>query len=280
MGRGDDKEMKMQLFRERLTEFDRLKRWPFDEKLASSKELIEHYINEFNGRAAVACSFGKDSTVVLHLALQVDPNILVAFQNTGVEYPETLAFKDRLKNEWNLNLFEQKPEKTFWQCVKEYGLPHLRWWSGNRPKGVKSGTPRCCYWLKEKPGYNFYEERGIKAVFMGLTWDESYQRRFWIIRMGMSYQMKTRDLRKIYPIAYWTTEDVWRYIRENNLPYNAIYDKGHDRCGCKPCTGFIGWQKQMARENPKLYASFQERFGQRVVEYYLETHVKPCSERG
>jgi len=279
---------KSQLFHDKFTQFDFYRKLPYEAKLEKSSEVIKRNLEEFKGRIAVSCSFGKDSVVMLHLALRFDPRVLVVFQNTGVEFPETLAFKDRLKEEWDLNLVELKPVKTFWQCVREYGLPHFRWWRSRPPSRAtaevrpkkKSGTPRCCYWLKERQANLYYRENGIEAIFLGLTFDESYQRRYWIIRAGLEYHMKKRNLKRIYPIAYWTSSDVWRYIKENDLPYNPLYDMGHDRVGCMPCTGFIGWQKQMARANPKLYEKIQEMMGQRLFDYYLRTRVEPCRDRG
>lgn len=267
-------------FGARLREFDKLKQAPHEEKLLQTRAIIAESVREFQGQIAVACSFGKDSEVVTHLALQVDSDIPVVFCNTLVEYPDTIAFKKRLKEEWDLNLFEFKPEKTFGQCLDQYGPPHFRY--GKKGDGRKSGAPRCCWYLKEKPAYEFYKKHGIKATFLGLTWDESYQRRSWIIGHGTAHTMKTRcpGLTKIYPIAYWTTEDVWRYIRDNNLPYNSIYDKGHDRCGCWPCTGFKNWERMMAKEHPKFYARMKELMGQRVLDHFYRSHIAKCRGRG
>jgi len=175
------------------------------------------------------------------------------------------------------------PEKTFWQCLNQYGPPHLRF--GTKGDGRKSGTPRCCYWLKEKPAYQFYKQHKIEDAFIGITWDESYQRRSWIIGQGTTHTMKTRcpGLTKTYPLAYWTTKDVWKYIHENGLPYNQIYDKGLERCGCWPCTGYRNWERVMAKTNPKFLLKMKELMGQRILDHYYRTQVDkpPChTERG
>ena len=41
---------------------------------------------------------------------------------------------------------------------------------------------------------------------------------------------------KINPLAAWTADDIWKYIRANNVPYNPLYDKGYVSLGCRPCT--------------------------------------------
>ncbi|MBD3355071.1 phosphoadenosine phosphosulfate reductase family protein, partial [Candidatus Woesearchaeota archaeon] len=83
-----------------------------------AEELTKQAIERYKENIAVACSFGKDSIVVLHMALKYKPDIKVMFNNTGVEFPETIKYKEMLVKKWNLNLIETKPIKTFWQCVE------------------------------------------------------------------------------------------------------------------------------------------------------------------
>jgi len=100
-------------------------------------ECVKEAIERFGDSLAVSCSFGSCSVVVLHMTLQLKPDVKVVFNNTGVEYPETYAYRDLLKKEWKLNLIETKPIKSFWQCIKEYGFPLYR---GKKGKG-KYGNP-------------------------------------------------------------------------------------------------------------------------------------------
>ena len=66
-----------------------------------AQDLVKQAIERDKSNIAVACSFGKDSMVVLQMALKIDPNIKVIFENTGVEFPETIKFKNKIKKEWN-----------------------------------------------------------------------------------------------------------------------------------------------------------------------------------
>jgi phosphoadenosine phosphosulfate reductase len=45
---------------------------------------------------------------------------------------------------------------------------------------------------------------------------------------------------KINPLAHWSKQDVWRYILENNVPYNPLHDQGYPSIGCWPCTRSVG----------------------------------------
>ena len=69
---------------------------PFEEKLERSMQLIRLWCSP-QVKSYVSCSFGKDSMVVLYLALQAKPDIPVLFVNTGVDHRETLAFRDQVK---------------------------------------------------------------------------------------------------------------------------------------------------------------------------------------
>jgi len=68
-----------------------------------AEELIRKVVEEYK-RPCVSWSGGKCSTVVLHMALKIKPDILVIFNDTGVEFPETYAYVNKMAKEWNLNL--------------------------------------------------------------------------------------------------------------------------------------------------------------------------------
>jgi phosphoadenosine phosphosulfate reductase len=225
---------------------------PFPEKLRHAQQLIRMFANK---NACVSCSFGKDSTVVLWLCLQENPNIPVVFNNTLVEFPETIALKEQLKLAWNLNLIETKPEKTYWQVWDGFKLPDG--WKHNKEKT----RDRCCYYLKEKPFKLIAKEKSFTHNYTGITALESRQRQLRICELGDYYYNKTNNLWRIHPIAFWTPEEVWQFIHDNNLPENLAYTKYKtDRIGCVPCTAHHQWREQLAKVNPAMYKYVQEHF--------------------
>jgi phosphoadenylyl-sulfate reductase (thioredoxin) len=245
-------------------------------------ECIKKAIGEFGDSLTVSCSFGSCSVVVLHMVLQLKPNIKVVFCNTGVEYSETYAYRDLLKKEWNLNLIETKPIMPFWECVRKFGFPLYR---GKRGRGKEGnpGKPRCCVYLKELPFKKAAEEHGIKATITGLRAGESRARMFAFSQFGQNYYSKKFfNLMKFNPIAFWTHEQVWQYLKENNIPVNEIYLKGKDRSGCAPCTGYLEWEKQLAKTNPRMYRYVQKLRGVSLISDYFELEnqaVDSCSRR-
>ena len=199
--------------------------------------------------------------------------------NTGVEYPETLRYKEMLVKDWKLNLVETKPVKSFWKCVEEYGFPLLR---GKRSKKYGNpGKPPCCRFLKEIPMREAAKKHGIRAVITGLRAAESRARMFAFAQLGQNYAShKFFDIVKFNPIAFWTHDELWKYIRAQGLPVNPIYKKVA-RSGCMPCTGYTNWEAQLAKANPRMYRYVQRLRGVALFEDFLSLEearvVSPCA---
>jgi len=229
---------------------------PFELKLAETRETIAHHFEEFGDRVAIAFSGGKDSEIVLFLCLLVAPNVPVVFNNTGVEYPETVKFVASLEEAWGLNLIVTHPEKSFWQCIEQYGFPRGTKYS--RTRGAHP-TAQCCYWLKEKPALLAIRQNHWLGQFTGISASESRNRMFLARDKGYCYHIKKGNFCKIHPILWWTESEVWQFIHDNGLPFNQAYLKGAERVGCMPCTAHKKWEEQMQRVNPKLYRMIKLR---------------------
>jgi len=243
----------------------------------SPQDLIKRAIEKHGDRLAVACSFGSCSVVVLHMTLALKADVKVVFNNTGVEYPETYAYRDLLRKEWNLNLIETKPIKSFWQCVKEYGFPLMRREYNSEKqthRGQPSLKPQCCLYLKEFPMQEACVRHSIEAVITGLRCGESQVRMFTISQRGQFYHTYKWTgkwgLWRYHPIALWTHQQVRDYLKEHEIPLNQIYLKGKDRSGCMPCTGFLNWEAQLARANPKMYRYVQKLRKVPLLDDYLQ----------
>jgi len=241
-------------------------------RIMEPQEVVKTAIKKHGDKLAISCSFGHCSVVVLHMALQVDPNIKVVFNNTGVEYSETYAYRDLLKSLWHLNLIETQPIKPFWHCIREYGFPLIRRKYRNKKRVYGPGTdkPKCCVFLKELPMKQACEQYGIEATMTGLRCAESSVRMFTLAQRGQYYHTsKYGELWRYHPIGFWTHKQVSEYLAENNLPVNEIYKKV-DRSGCMPCTGFLDWEKQLSKTNLKMYRIVQKMRKVNLFDNYLE----------
>jgi len=236
---------------------------PISEKLGIADHIIHKHFVQFDPELCfVAWSGGKDSTFMLYLVRQHYKDIPVVFNNTGVEFPETVKFVHQLAQDWSLNLIELSPEMTFWQCVEKWGFPlPSRFNMGNK----RTGTPKCCYHLKERPIIKLIKERGFKVSFVGVTAWESWGRRLSAGKFGLCHFSRYYGVERVRPILFFRPDEIWYLTREWGIPVNPVYQH-IPRVGCMTCTGHIGWEGQMARAAPRLYQLIQER---RSGEYQL-----------
>lgn len=244
-----------------LSWFDDMIDQSYNEKLKYAKSKIREAIERYGDKVAVACSWGKDSTVLTHMARKIKPDIKVVFCNTGVEYKGCLRFRDKYLEKYDVNYFEIQPKKTFFDIKEEMEEKHSydSWWptfrgGKNRETGKKTGKPRCCYWLKEKPMGRFVEEHNLRSILIGTLAEESYNRKWVTIRYGDDYKTDKDfpyEVHKFLPLSFWVEEEIWKYIDDHNIPHNVHYDT-FDRNGCVVCTAHIGWKKQMGKYSPKL----------------------------
>jgi phosphoadenosine phosphosulfate reductase len=215
---------------------------------------------------AVSWSGGRCSTVALYLALQVNPDIQVVFNDTGIEFPETYMFVEAISNLWKVNLKVLKPKVNFFRdIVPKYGFPMLRGKYKNTSRS-KDGKPMCCQLLKEEP----LKESGFKASITGIRAVESRMRMFGIGQFGQYYHAKMMDAWRFHPLAFWTTQRLLRFIDQNEIPVNSIYSQGHERCGCWPCTGYLTWRESLATSHPKMYRALCRMKGEPTLWEYMD----------
>jgi len=217
--------------------------------------------------------------VVLHMALKIKPDILVVFNDTGVEYPETYAYIERMTKEWNLNLFRTKPLLTFWQCVRKYGFPMIRRTGRPKQDGYQRRhyQPACCRWLKEWPAKEAFKAKGVQVNLTGLRVGESRARMFTIGRLGQVYDHTHLKVKVAHPIAFWTTKQVDSYIEKHEIPLNEAYLKGQERVGCWPCTGYLTWRESLAKTHPEMYRALMHVRGEMLItDYEQEVLTQEC----
>lgn len=195
------------------------------EKVENSKAIIREAVSNYP-RIAIACSFGKDSMVALHLALQVKADIEVFFVSTPMKPKATLEYKDYMQKLWNLDLkvymSEQKPIKDFW--IKD--------------------PDKCCEIFKVEPTKRAL--KNLDAWITGLRRTEGRTRTDYEV-FEPSGKALTRipgkeiptSLMKVNPILDWTELDIWRYVAINAIPVNPMYKKGYRSLGCEPCTKLV-----------------------------------------
>lgn len=245
--------------------------------ILSPKEVIMEALMRHGDDVVMSWSGGRCSTAALYIATQIDPDIRVNFTNTGVEFPETLEFVEMLTDEWSLNLEVLKPETTFWESVKQYGWPMIRrsWKTAKNYKQLyKTGRPMCCLLLKEEP----LKRAGIVASITGIRACESRMRMFTIAQRGQYYWVKTYKRYHYHPIALWPTEQLLKFHEEHEIPQNKVYEMGQERCGCWPCTGYIGWRESLNTSHHEMYLTLMRMKGEPTLWEYMDQ--EGCQQGG
>jgi len=250
--------MKVQALREKQS-------WPLDRKIEESLELIRCWHEAFDGWVYVAFSGGKDSTVLLHLVRSIYPDVMGVFVNTGLEFPEIVAFVKK-----HLGPEIIRPEMTFNKVIEKWGYPviskkvsqhvhevkNAKGYTATkrlRLTGIKSNgeftrlgmipptwkflcnspfkiSDRCCYELKKKPFAKIQLKFGMPLSGMMASDSKVRERLF----QGGCNQYEIKKPMS-NPIAFWMQQDVWNYLKINRVPYSSIYNKGYDRTGCIFC---------------------------------------------
>lgn len=186
-----------------------------EQKAELSKIIIERAISQYP-RIFAACSFGKDSRVIIDLALQVKPDFHFIGIDTGYEFAETLQFADELARDLQMNFRWVRPsEEARARIDADYG-----------DSFIKNDQYKCCE--MKIPAIESIMDT-YDAWMTGLRRDETqFRQNIKIFELG--------KIIKVNPIAFWTKDEVWQYIKEHNLRYHPLYDKGYFSLGCEPCT--------------------------------------------
>jgi phosphoadenosine phosphosulfate reductase len=213
-------------------------RFFYDFRVKQAREIVKMANEMFHGDLPIAFSGGKDSLVVLHIALEINPEIPVIYNNTTVEFPETIQYVKKLQSDWGFDLHITNCDKSFFRAVKDRGwATHENRW--------------CCKPYKDEPASMFMISRGFKAEITGTTRTESIYRRS---LSPLKIPKKEPYILRVNPIYDWNEWEVWRYIKENNLPYNTLYDMGYKRIGCW-CCPINGWThyRRLKKTHSRLY---------------------------
>lgn len=171
--------------------------------------------------ACITSSFQAEDVVVLHMVRAILPQIPVLFLETGYHFPETLAYRDKIAAEWNLNLINVLPEKTVAEQESEFGILN------------QTAPDRCCGLRKVEPLFRSLAPYSVWVT--GLRRQQSKSRAN--LQTEESFTLPTgKVLAKLSPLAEWTTRDVWYYADAHSVPLLPLYEKGYTSVGCAPCT--------------------------------------------
>ncbi|MET0810836.1 MAG: phosphoadenylyl-sulfate reductase [Thermoleophilaceae bacterium] len=175
----------------------------------SAQETLEIAIERHHPSLVMACSFQKEESVLIDMLIAIEPSARVFTIDTGVLFPETYRA---------------------WRAVEDrYGLK-IEVVDATPPNGTPWSGSNCC------------GQRKVEALEQALAdsgaWITGIRREQSPTRASAEHVEwdERRGVWKFNPLVDWTTDDVWSYVHEHELPYNALHDGGYESIGCAPCT--------------------------------------------
>lgn len=173
--------------------------------------------------AVFASSLAAEDMVLTDMILKAKLPIGIFSLETGRLHQETLAVLGKVKDryEHDITLYRPQPEAVA-QYVEQNGL--------NAFYNSVEMRRECCRIRKVEPLGRALA--GNKAWVTGQRRAQSTTR----AELHVQEDDAAHAMTKFNPLADWSEEDVWAYIRANDVPYNALHDQGYPSIGCEPCT--------------------------------------------
>jgi phosphoadenosine phosphosulfate reductase len=179
---------------------------PADVETWPAERVLEFVLDEFPGRFALACSFQKEESVLLDMLFELAPNAHVFAIDTRHLFPETYELWREVERRYGTTIerVEAAPvEEGLWETNPDLYLSIAKLEPLNRAlldlDAWITGIRR--------------DQSPTRAEAPKLGWDDQH------------------ELWKANPLADWSDDDCWAYIRERGLPYNALHDRGYDSIG-------------------------------------------------
>ena len=192
---------------------------------AEPEELLEWAIDRFGDGLVLSTAFQEGDVALIHMAYEIDPAVQVFSVDTGRLPGETHELIEELRERYpGLRLSLLSPDAGQVQRLVDRHGPNLFY------RSVEQRL-LCCNVRKVQPLTRHLA--GVDAWVTGLRRDQ------WAGRTDIRKIEIDHDhgaIVKLNPLAEWTEDEVWDYVRANDLPVHALYARGYTSIGCAPCT--------------------------------------------
>lgn len=189
--------------------------------------VIQWALERFHPRIALASSLQVEEMVILDMAWRINPAVRVFTLDTGRLHEETYAVMERIRERYGVAVESYFPNREAVEALeREKGFYSFR-------RSVEE-RKLCCGIRKVEPLGRALN--GLDAWVTGLRREQAVTRGA-VQKVGVDHSQG--GIIKVNPLADWSAEQVWDYIRAHDVPYNALHDLGYPSIGCAPCTRAI-----------------------------------------
>ena len=189
----------------------------------SAEEVLSWALEAYPGKVSLACSFGAEDMVLVDMLSKIDPKARIFTLDTGRLAQETYNVMDDAREKYGTKFEVVFPQTAAVEEMVSDNGANLFYQSVELRK-------KCCDVRKMEPLRRAFSE--LDAWVTGLRREQAVTR----TSVGKVEKDEANQLIKINPLTDWSEEQVWDYIKENKVPYNALHDRGYPSIGCAPCT--------------------------------------------
>jgi phosphoadenosine phosphosulfate reductase len=173
--------------------------------------------------AVLATSLSAEDMLLTHVIAKESLPITLITLDTGMLHGETLSLLETIKQTYGINVQRFTPNET---AVSAY-ISELGKFGFYESLEARK---RCCAIRKVEPLQRAL--KGRTAWITGQRRDQAATRG----ELAVESFDKSNGIVKFNPLAEWTSETVWQFVRANDVPYNVLHDRGYPSIGCEPCT--------------------------------------------
>ncbi|MDR6227395.1 phosphoadenylyl-sulfate reductase [Desmospora profundinema] len=188
-------------------------------RYASPQEVLYWSVERFGKSMTLACSFGLEDVVLVDMLHQIDPQIDVFYLDTGLLFRETHQTRERLTKRYGKSFIRVSPNLSLNEQEAIHG--EALW---------KRDPHACCAIRKVEPLGRFLSDYRVWCT--GIRREQSPTR----AHAEMVEWDSLFHMAKLNPLARWTMDDVWDYVRKNGVPFNPMHERWFPSIGCIPCT--------------------------------------------
>ncbi|HEY0007364.1 MAG TPA: phosphoadenylyl-sulfate reductase [Tepidisphaeraceae bacterium] len=198
-------------------------------------QIVAWAAAEFGDQLIMTSSFGAESAVLLHMAASQKPDIRIVMVDTGYLFPETYRFMEELRQRMNLNVWVFRSQQDVVKWLPDHGETDPTW---------RNNVEACCGANKNEPFDRAMKTLAPSAWLRGIRRDQAETRQ----SRSIVEWSRRNNCFAVSPLLPWSGREIGLYMKEHDLPYHPLVEKGYLSIGCNPlsCTRPV-----LAGEDPR-----------------------------